>query len=141
MLAELRRQALVAEGGHAVRTGARTTTTTTVSGPGRDKFLRSPYKRLEPLLPVYDPIIEKLETVWASTLTEETLGFISDSDSGKRKIDAVEDTPEGQKQTPEQSKESAASHTPLAASPPPSTEQSQAPKKRARKEPEVIDLT
>lgn len=148
MLAESRRQARVAEGGDALRTGTRATTaaaTVPVPGLGHDKFLRSPYKRLEPLLPAYDPIIEKLETVWASTLTEETLNFVSDGGSGKRKIDAVEkaeeNTPGGQKQTPEQSKGSAASHEPLAAPPPSSTEQSQAPKKRARKEPEVVDLT
>lgn len=166
MLAELRRQARAAEGGGGAaaaavgaggaRTTSTTTTTTTGVGAGappgvvsHDRYLRSPYKRLQPLLPNYADVIEKLDKLWISTLTE--VGLDGDSTdtgtgSGKRKMDdTVEQQQEGnqvvgdpkQQTTEEQSKGSG----PLAAVPTPASTGQQSPKKKAKTEHEAIDLT
>lgn len=165
MLIELRRQARMAEigvGGDSTVSGALAAVPAAVGvRPGSDKCFVSPYKRTELLMPTYDRLIQKLEAVYMSTLEEAVESLDSGSGNGngsegsmKRKITAVE-TSEGssvggqlhgdqkQQQQTEKLNEAIASHEPLPLIPQLAAPEGQfhRPKKRAKEDPEITDLT
>lgn len=162
MLLELRRQQRAWEGGGEGVPNSRV---------DRDRALHTPYRRLHPVMPHYDRLCEMMEKMWTSTLADESLGgggsdgtggatdsgigggsgsITTDDPNIKRKIDVVDlvEDPLGEqkKKKPEEKSTTgtADSHKPPPPLlPPPSSEEehTERAKKRAKGEPEVVDLT
>lgn len=117
--------------------------------PTDDGFLFSPYRPHEPAKPMYDSLMERFEKAWNSTLADElpsseSKGEASSGSGGtKRKIDDVHKSkdssvggisPAG---AHKQQKTAPACFT----NPQQASHPCQPPKKQAKAEPEVIDLT